>query len=408
MNAMKNVLLLGCAFPAELRYFARGVSRVGARVFAVDQMPESQLPDLARESLSGYLQVESLFDEQAAFDTVRAWAGSRSFDRIESLWEGTVLLAARLRDALGAPGLTYEQVVRFRDKDKMKQAVADAGLRTPRHQRACGAAECFEAAERIGFPLCLKPIAGAGSENTFRIDTRAELESVLERTHIGECNIEEFIDGEEFTYDTISIDGRIVYESMSWYRPRPLIGRSVEWISPQTVTLRDLHAPGLAAGRELGANVLRALGHGTGFAHMEWYRKSDGEAVFGEIAARPPGAHTVDTMNFASDIDLFTGWAEAVVHGTWPLQFERLYNCAIIFKRAQGQGHIRHIEGLERILASFGEHIPCVDLLPIGAHRRDWVKTLLSDGFVFVRHPDLDETMALADRVGTDLRLYAG
>jgi hypothetical protein len=112
-------------------------------------------------------------------------------------------------------------------------------------------------------------------------------------------------------------------------------------------------------------------------------------------------------MNFASDIDLFTGWAEAVVHGTFSLQFERLYNCAIVFKRAQGQGRIERIEGLDRILASFGEHIAAIDLLPIGAHRRDWVKTLLSDGFVFVRHPDLNATVEMADRIGTDLQMYA-
>ena len=404
---MKNVLFLGCAWPAELSYFARGLARAGARVFGVDGVPESHLPQRTRKSLSGYLQVPSLMDEQA-FDTVRRWAGQVPFDRVETLWEPTVLLTARLREALGAPGLSYDEALCFRDKDRMKQAVSAAGLRTPRHQRASSGKECAEAAERVGFPICLKPVAGAGSENTFRVESLEELDAALNkagRDH--EYNVEEFIDGEEYTFDAISVDGRIVYENLSWYRPRPLVGRSVEWISPQTVTLREYDAPHLAEGRELGRNVLRALKHQSGFTHMEWYRKSDGEVVFGEIAARPPGAHTVDTMNFASDIDLFTGWADAVVNGTFDLQFERLYNCAIVFKRASGQGRISRIEGLERILASFGEHIPCVDLLPIGAHRRDWVKTLLSDGYVFVRHPDLDATCEMADRVGTDLQLYA-
>jgi len=405
---MKNVLLLGCSWPPELPHFARGLATVGARVFGVDQVPESHLPATARESLSGYLQVTSLFDEHAAFDGVRRWAGAMAFDQVETLWEPTVLLAARLREALGVPGLRYDEALCFRDKDRMKQAVSAAGLRTPRHQRASSAKDCAKAAEQIGFPLCLKPIAGAGSENTFRVDSQAALEAALNRAgRDREYNVEEFIDGEEFTFDTISVDGRVVYESASWYRPRPLIGRSVEWISPQTVTLREYDAPRLDEGRELGRNVLAALKHGTGFAHMEWYRKSDGEVVFGEIAARPPGAHTVDTMNFASDIDLFTGWAEAVVHGTFDLRFDRAYNCAIVFKRAQGQGRIRRIEGLERILASFGEHIPCIDLLPIGAHRRDWVKTLLSDGCVFVRHPDLATTCEMADRIGTDLQMHA-
>jgi biotin carboxylase len=406
---MKNVLLLGCAYPTELTYFTRGVARVGARVFGVDQPPESHLPPMTRESLTGYLQVASLLDDQAVVDAVRRWAGPITFDHIESLWEPTVLLAARLREALGVPGLRYDQVVRFRDKDKMKQAVTDAGLRTARHQRARSAKECFDAAEQVGFPICLKPVAGAGSADTFRVDSRTELEAILRRVgHIGEYNVEEFIDGAEFTFDTISIAGSIVYDSISWYRPRPLIGRSVEWISPQTVTLRDVRAPEFDAGRALGKKVLEALGQVTGFAHMEWYRKSDGDAVFGEIAARPPGAHTVDTMNFASDIDLFTGWAEAIVHGTFSLRFERLYNCAIIFKRAQGEGRIQRIEGLERIMAEFGQHIPAIDLLPIGAHRRDWVRTLLSDGFAFVRHPDLTATTEMADRIGTELQLFAG
>src|SRR5205809_444679 len=102
---MKNVLILGCAYPPELPYFTRGMARVGARVFGVDQQPESNLPAMTRESLSGYLQVDSLFDEQAAFEAVRRWVGPIQFDRVESLWEGTVLLAAKLREALGAPGL---------------------------------------------------------------------------------------------------------------------------------------------------------------------------------------------------------------------------------------------------------------------------------------------------------------
>ncbi|HYR29204.1 MAG TPA: hypothetical protein VEU30_12110, partial [Thermoanaerobaculia bacterium] len=98
-----TVLLLGCAWPPELPLFARGLATVGARVFGVDSVPESHLPPDARTSLSGYLQVTSLFDEQAAFDAVRRWAGPLRFDRVETLWEPTVLLAARLREAFDAP-----------------------------------------------------------------------------------------------------------------------------------------------------------------------------------------------------------------------------------------------------------------------------------------------------------------
>ena len=316
----KNVLLLGCAYPPELPHFTRGVARAGARVFAVDQVPESQLPPMVRECLSGYCQVASLFDEQAAFDTVRRWAGPMSFDRVESLWEPAVLLAARLREAFGAAGMRYEQVVRFRDKDKMKQAVADAGLRTPRHQRAANGDECFEAAEQVGYPdlpqadrrrgigehlprrLGARARGGAGQGGRVRASTTSRSSSRR---------------GVHVRHDLAST-GAIVYEN--FFVVSPAAARSdAAWSGSARRRSRCATStrPELDGGRALGRDVLKALGHDTGFTHMEWYRKSDGEAVFGEIAARPPGAHTVDTMNFACDIDLFTGWAEAVVHGTW-------------------------------------------------------------------------------------------
>ena len=48
------------------------------------------------------------------------------------------------------------------------------------------------------------------------------------------------------------------------------------------------------------------------------------------------------------------------------------------------------------------------DLLPIGAMRRNWKQSLLSDGWVMVRHPDLASALAMADAVGTDLQIFAG
>jgi hypothetical protein len=86
---------------------------------------------------------------------------------------------------------------------------------------------------------------------------------------------------------------------------------------------------------------------------------------------------------------------------------ERRYNSAIVFKRAEGEGTIRAIEGLGPFLHELGEHVVAVDLLPVGARRRNWKQTLLSDGQIILRHPDLATTLALADRVGTHVRMIA-
>jgi hypothetical protein len=404
-----SVLMISPGYPAEMPQFTRGLAEVGARVYGVgDQAPQA-LPSTVQRALSGYLQVRSLWDGPAVIAELRHWLSGRQLDRIECLWEPGMLLAAELREGLGVPGLSVAQTLPFRDKERMKRVLDDAGIRTPRHEACRTIAQCWEAAERIGYPLIVKPIAGAGSADTYRLDSADELREVLPRlAHVAEVSIEEFIDGEEYTFDTVTVGGRIEYFNVAWYRPRPLIARSNEWISPQVIALRDVATADLAGGIQMGHAVIRALGFDTGFTHMEWYRKADGEVVFGEIGGRPPGAHQVDQMNYACDFDVFREWARAVTHGQIEPPRERRYNVATIFKRAQGQGRIQVIRGLDAFMKRHGSHVVWDTLLRPGTPRRNWKATLVSDGFIMLRHPDLATTLDMADAVGADVQLLAG
>ena len=403
-----NVVMLSPGFPAEMPLFTRGLASVGARVIGVGDQNRSAIPQEAKEALSDYVEV-NFADLDAVIGRVRDALRGQQVDRVESLWEPLMLLAARLREAFGVPGLSIEQTVPFRDKELMKQVLDRHGIRTPRHARATTAAGVRDAAEWIGYPLIVKPIAGAGSADTHRADSPQDLDGVLSAArHVPEVSVEEFIDGEEFTFDTVCANGQILFHNICWYRPRPLIARQLEWISPQAIALRDPDVDHLKPGVQMGAAVIEAMGFRDGFTHMEWYLKADGEAVFGEIGARPPGARTVDLMNYATDMDLFSGWAEAVCHGRLSQPITRPYNAVSIFKRAQGQGVIQRIEGLGPLMADFGEHIAALDLLQPGTPRRDWEQVLISDGMVVIRHPDLAATMEMADRVGIELQLYAG
>ena len=111
-------------------------------------------------------------------------------------------------------------------------------------------------------------------------------------------------------------------------------------------------------------------------------------------------------MNYACDADLFRTWAAAVITGSAE-PISRPYNAVSIFKRARGSGHITRVEGLDRLLAEHGDSVCVLDLLPVGAHRRDWRATLISDGMIILRDPDLDRLVKIADRFGSELQLYA-
>jgi biotin carboxylase len=404
-----KVVLLAPAYPPEMPHFTRGLAELGVQVYGVGDSARGALPEGVKRALTDYLQVPRIMDEADVQARVHQWLRGREVDRVETLWEPLVILAARLRERLGVPGMSLDTVLGFRDKQLMKERVAAAGLRVPHSRRVRTPAEIRAAAEEIGYPLILKPIAGAGSADTYRVDSPAELDRLLPRiAHVREASCEEFIDGDEFTYDTVCVDGRPVFENVAQYLPRPLIARTNEWISPVICTVRDLSQPVIRPGIELGRGVLKALGMGSGFTHMEWYRTSSGEVVFGEIGCRPGGARLVDQMNFTCDIDLFREWGRAVTVGRFEASTERLYNVAIIFKRALGRGRITRRDGLEEFKRRYRRWVCAEELLPVGAQRRDWLQTLVSDGWIMVRHPRWSDALELAELAATQITLYAG
>ncbi|MBL8724296.1 MAG: ATP-grasp domain-containing protein [Planctomycetes bacterium] len=404
-----HVVYLSPGFPAEMPLFVRGLYEVGAKVYGVGDQPRAALPPEVRECLHDYLQVGSFGDEPAVVERVHQWLRGREVDRVECCWERLMYLAARLRERFGVPGMSMQQTLVFRDKELMKQAVERAGLRVPRHGRARSRAEAWAAVERTGYPAIVKPIDGAGSKDTYRCNDRAEFEQALQRTaHVEEVSVEEFIEGEELTYDTVCADGRILFENVAWYRPKPMILAQSPWISMQNIVLRDLTAELPRPGVQLGQAVLRALQFGSGFTHMEWFHTPSGEAVFGEIGGRPAGARLVHAMNYSCDIDLFRGWAEAVCFGRLSQDTRKKYNAAMVFKRAQGEGRVREHRGLRDLLARYGPHIASLELTPIGEPKRDWQKVVVGDGWIVVRHPDLAKTLEMSEAFVNDLLVVAG
>ncbi|MBL0212949.1 MAG: ATP-grasp domain-containing protein [Myxococcales bacterium] len=400
-----RVVFLSPRYPPEMRQFTRGLAEVGAEVFGVgDGTPDPEL----RRYLTGYLEVPSLLDEEDVIARVHAWVRGHSIDRVLANWEPLVMTAARLNERLGLPGMSVDAVRGFRDKQLMKERVAAAGLRVPRAQRVRSIADLWSALEVTGYPAIVKPISGAGSADTYKVESRADVQRILpQMRHVAEAICEEFIAGEEYTYDTVCIDGVPVYESVTQYLPNALEMRSQEWVSPIMLSVRDLDQPHIRAGIELGRKAMSALGMGSGMTHMEWFRTASGEVVFGEIACRPGGACVVDLMNYTSDIDLFREWARVVTHGRFEAPTLRKYNVGIVFKRAQGQGRISGIAGLTEFYDRYRPYIVEDTLLRPGTPRRDWKATLLSDGYLVFRHPEMAIAREMAIAAATGIQLYA-
>ena len=125
------------------------------------------------------MQIFSFADEEQAVEEVLHALRGVNIDRVESMWEATMFLAARLRERVGAPGLDVAGTTPFRDKESMKEVLRAAGIRVPRSVRASTIDAVRAGVDEVGYPLIIKPIAGAGSMDTYRIDEPAGLEPVL-------------------------------------------------------------------------------------------------------------------------------------------------------------------------------------------------------------------------------------
>lgn len=404
-----KVMFLSPHYPEEMVDFTRGLAEVGAEVYGVGELPAAALPARVRPHLHDYQRVQGLMDEGRALARVAALAAQIGVDRVETLWEPLVLLAARVREALGLPGMTRDTALGFRDKPIMKARLVPAGVRLPRFARADTVEGVIQAAQKIGYPVVLKPVAGAGTADTWRVDDEDQARAKLATMgHVAEVSIEEFIEGEEFTYDAVAIAGEPVFESITQYHPPPLQGRTLEWISPAQITLRDPLIPATKVGVALGREVLGVLGMGTGFVHMEWFKTSRGEAVFSEIACRSGGGKLMDAINYANDIDIYREWARAVCWHAFDAAPSRRYHVATVFKRAQGQGRITRIDGLDRVRRRCGDGLVVVDLLPVGHPRRNWKQSVIGDGYVTMRSVDYRDVCEMRDVAVSGLRLVAG
>jgi biotin carboxylase len=301
---------------------------------------------------------------------------------------------AEVRRALGIPGTNPETAELFRDKARMKDELRRHGLPCARHRlvRTWSDAESF--VNEVGLPIVLKPPAGMGCKATWRIQSLDQLREALAAVRPSEASpvlAEEFLRGQEYSFETITVGGEVKFRSISRYFPTPLEVMETPWIQWVCLLPRVIDGPDLADARELGVRAVSALGLETGFTHMEWFRRNDGSLAIGEIAARPPGANIVRMNSYAHDADMYRAWARAVIDDAFDGPFERRYAVGCAFLRCMGRGQITRVLGVDRANELVGRHVVESKLPTPGASRSDSYE---GDGYVIVRDPDTEVVKA--------------
>jgi len=404
-----HVLFVEPSFPRTQREFVRALKQAGAWVTGIGEAPADALPGDVRRWLDGYEQVRSVVDEGAMIDCVRRIQARGWVDRLEAVIEAHVLAAAKAREATGIPGTTSRTAWLCRDKPAMKEALRAAGVPCAQSIAARSADDVRRFAEEVGYPLVLKPSAAAGAAGTHKVTTPDELEQAIERTGVARgatVAVEEFIEGQEGFYDTLSCEGRVVHEFVCHYYPNVLEAMRTRWISPQIVCTNRLGAKGYEEVRELARKVHAAVGIWSTATHMEWFFGPKG-LKFSEIGCRPPGVGVWDLYCAANEFDLYREWANVIVRGATDGRPTRRFAAGMIALRPDRDGRIVGCEGLDRVRRKFAawwidDHVP-----PPGTPTQPVEAGYMANAWVRLRHPDYDELRRMLDEVGETVRLRA-
>lgn len=379
----------------------------GVRLGVITQDPAEKLaPGLAARA--AHWRVDDVLDPGQL-----SWAAGEltqrvgPIDRLFGAYEQLQVPLAEVREAMGIDGMRVAVARRFRDKPEMKDALRAAGLPCAKHRLAETADEAVAFALATGYPVVVKPPAGAGAVSTFRADDEPSLREAVAKAapRAGHAAlVEEFVTGTEHSLETISIDGRAVWHSLTHYYPTPLEVVRNPWIQWCVVLPREVDDARYDDIREAGSRALEALGMETGLSHMEWFRRRDGTIAISEVAARPPGAQITTLNSRAHDIDFVRAWAEVMVFGTF-VRPTRKYAVGAAFLRGQGSGTVRRVHGLEQIDREMGPLVVDVKLPSPGQAA---AASYEGDGYIILRDPDTAVVMRALQRLISVVKVELG
>ena len=316
---MKNFIFISPNFPLTYWRFCKELKNNGLRVLGIGDCPYNELTQDQRNSMHEYYKVSSLENYDEVFRAVAFFTFKYGkIDWLESNNEYWLERDAKLRTEFHiTSGFQEEDMVRTRYKSGMKAYYAKAGIPTARYHLVKDFASAKEFANKVGYPVVVKPDNGVGANATYKLKSDADMEYFFatKDNSIGFI-MEEFVNGEVRTYDAI-IDskGEPVFESgnVTCDSLMDVVNEAKDSIFYIVKDLPEVM-------KNLGRRTVKAFGVKSRFVHFEYFvLKADQEGlgkkgdIFGlEVNMRPPGGYAPELANFANSVDVYKIWADMI------------------------------------------------------------------------------------------------
>ncbi len=405
---MRTVVFVGPFFTAKtIRYVHRLTELSGVRAAVISSDPLRKLPGDLTSRLSGFCRVGNCLDGEELARALREISDQAGpVERLFGALEQLQMPLAVARDRAGVPGMGAKVARRFRDKSAMKEALRAGQVPCARYVRVTHPDDARGFVNDVGFPVIIKPVDGLGTRSTWRLESAEALEQALHALSPCEerpLQCEEFLQGTEHSFETVTIDGEPVWSSSTNYIPGPLEVMNTPWIQYCVVLPRETEV--MEEFREVNRSALKTLGMGTGISHMEWFRRPDGSVAVNEVGARPPGVNIMPLMSAAHEVDFFGAWIRLMALDEFDPP-ERRYAAGSAFLRGQGHGQrVVAVDGLEEVLRDLGDAVVSVVRPRVGQPRATGYE---GEGYVILRGSTTEEVMRGLARVIRTVRVVLG
>jgi len=253
-------------------------------------------------------------DPAVAAREVLSRTRGRTIDAVVPVDEVTTVAGAAIAAALGLRANPVAAVSATRNKRRMRELLARAGVAAPAFTSFAVTEDPERAARRVRYPCVLKPLGLSASRGVIRADTPSEfaaafrrIAAILETPELRELGpgadevlVEAFIPGVEVALEGLLQEGTLTTLAL-FDKPDPLDGPFFE----ETIYVTPSRLPGetQAAIRDCTARAARAIGLHDGPIHAELRVNAEGPWVL-EIAARSIGGLCSRTLRFGTGLSL--------------------------------------------------------------------------------------------------------
>ena len=392
---MKNFIFISPNFPLTYWRFCKELKNNGLRVLGIGDCPYDELTQDQKDSMHEYYKVSSLENYDEVFRAVAFFTFKYGkIDWLESNNEYWLERDAKLRTEFHiTSGFQEEDMVRTRYKSGMKAFYAKAGIPTARYHLVKDFDPAKEFANKVGYPVVVKPDNGVGANATYKLKSDSDLEFFFAtKDNSVQYIMEEFVNGEVRTYDAI-IDskGEPVFESgnVTCDSLMDVVNEAKDSIFYIVKDLPEVM-------KNLGRRTVKAFGVKSRFVHFEYFvLKADQEGlgkkgdIFGlEVNMRPPGGYAPELANFANSVDVYKIWADMIAYDSTlvPMNGQH-YFCGFVGRRDAKNYKMNH----DDIMREYGHKMKLAARTPVA------LSGAMAD-MMYVANYDTEEEMMEAFR----------